>query len=114
MSATDVRRAAILAALSRATIRTVEVAGEVVHIRGLTGAERVQLQGWMKAATDGGEPLADYRIAALGVCNEDGVRLFPNADDLANVDGVALGRLALAVLEASGLGADAAEGARGN
>lgn len=114
MSGDAVLRASILAALSRATIRTLEVAGETVHIRGLTGAERVQLQGWMKAAAEGGEPLTDYRIVALGLCNPDGVRLFPNAEDIAHVDGVALGKMALAILEASGLGPDAVEGARGN
>lgn len=113
MPGNEVLRASILAALSRASIRTLVVAGETVHIRGLTGAERVQLQAWIKAASEGGEPLTDYKVAALGLCDADGVRLFDEAA-LADVDGAALGKIALAILEASGLGADAVEGARGN
>lgn len=103
-------RASVLDRLRVASVRQIEVAGLSLHVRGLTGAERMQLQ---EAAADK-RAFADFQIAAMGLCDESGARLFESADDLAQLDGVALAEIARAVVEASGLATGAAETAKKN
>lgn len=112
-SSRDLLRAQIAAALSKSAVRPIEFAGVSGFVRGLTGGERVQLQQWI---AEGGPAVQDFRVAALGLCDADGVRLFDDPEQLrdqAYPDNV-LRKVALAVLEASGLTSDAAEAAAGN
>jgi hypothetical protein len=110
----ELLRAQVSAALAKATVRPIVVAGVELFVRGLTGAERVQLQKWAAEAQGGGEPLSDYKVAFLGLCDADGVRLFEDEGSLAVLDGSAVSEIARAVIEASGLTAEAAEIAKGN
>jgi hypothetical protein len=99
----DLLKATISSAFSKASVRQLEVHGVSVFIRGLTGGERVQLQQWAAEASSGGEPLADYKVAALGLCDAEGVRLFDDPLEVAKLDGAVLSQLSKAILEASGL-----------
>lgn len=99
----DLLKAQISSAFAKASVRQIEVHGLTVYVRGLTGAERVQLQQMAGAAQQGGEPLADYKIVALGLCDSEGARLFDNPQDVSNLDGMILDKLAKEILEASGL-----------
>ena len=100
----------LLRALMRSTVRPVTVCGELMHVRSLSGAERVQFQKWTN------EPDADQRLVWLGLCNADGARLpeFEEFDNVAALPVQALGLLTTAVLEASGLGKGADEAAEKN
>lgn len=110
----DLLKAQITSTLSKATVRSLEVHGVTVYVRGLTGGERVQLQQWAAEASKGGEPLADYKVAFMGLCDADGVRLFDDVADVAKLDGAVLAELSKAIIEASGLGEKAVEGAEKN
>lgn len=110
----DLLRAQVSATLAKVTIRPLIVAGVELFVRGLTGAERVQLMKWSAEAQGGGEPLSDYKVAFLGLCDADGVRLFDDEASLAVLDGGAVSEIARAVIEASGLTGSAAEIATGN
>lgn len=114
MSSRDLLRATISSTLSKASVKALDVAGVTLYVRGLTGAERVLLQKWAAEAQGGGEPVADFRIAALGLCDAEGVRLFEDEADVAKLDGATLGVIAKAILDASGLTDSAAEAATGN
>jgi len=109
----DLLRAQILAALSKDAVKPIDVLGVPGFVRGLTGGERVQLQQWI---AEGGTSVADYRVAALGICDADGVRLFDDPEQLRDQAYPEnwLRKVALAVLEASGLTSDSAEAAAGN
>ena len=91
----------LLAALKVASLRTVEVAGELVHVRGLTGAERKQLQDRAKS----GDPVQPFELVGLAAVQPDGSPLFTSEQvaALANVDGVAVEKIAEAILRASAL-----------
>ena len=91
----------LLKALRTVSLRTVEVAGHTVHVRGLTGAERKLL---LDRAKDN-DPLQPYELAGLAACDGEGKRLFSSeeAAELADVDAAAVDKIAAAVLEASGL-----------
>jgi len=91
----------LLAALKVASLRSVEVAGRLVHVRGLTGAERKLLQDRAKA----GEPVQPFELVGLAAIQPSGERLFTTeeAAELANVDGALVEKLAEAILDASGL-----------
>ena len=111
----DELRAAIAAALSpRASVRPLALGELRLFVRSMTGAERVQLQRWQAEAAAGGEPLTDARVAALGLCDEAGERLYPDPAALAGFDGAALSKISRAVLAASGLIDDAVEDAEKN
>jgi hypothetical protein len=110
----DLLKAQISEGLARATVRSLTVAGVALFVRGLSGAERVQLQRWAADATAGGEPLSDYKVAFLGLCDADGARLFDDEAEVAKLDGAAVSEIARAVIEASGLTAEAAEAAAKN
>jgi hypothetical protein len=110
----ELLRATISSTLSKTSVKSLDVAGVTLFVRGLTGAERVVLQKWAAEAQAGGEPVADHRIAALGLCDADGVRLYDDEADVAKLDGAALGDIAKAILEASGLTDAASESAPGN
>ena len=110
----DLLRAQISSTLARATVRPITVAGVELFVRGLSGAERVQLQKWAAEAQGGGEPVADHRIAQLGLCDAEGARLFDSVEDVAALDGEALSQIAKAILEASGLTEKASEAAAKN
>jgi hypothetical protein len=110
----ELLRATISSTLSKTSVKSLDVAGVTLFVRGLTGVERVALQKWAAESQAGGEPVADYRIAALGLCDAEGARLFDDEADVAKLDGAALGEIARAILEASGLTDSAAESAQGN
>lgn len=99
----------LLKALRTVSLRTVEVAGQTIHVRGLSGAERKLL---MDRAGDQ-NPLQPYELAGLAACTADGGRLFTDeeAQQLADVDAAAVDAIAVAVLEASGLTPKAKEDA---
>lgn len=99
----DLLKATISSAFSKASVKQLEINGLTVYVRGLTGAERVQLQQMATAAQNGGEPVADYKIVALGLCDSDGVRLFDDPEQVAVLDGAVLAKLAQAIFEQSGL-----------
>lgn len=96
-----VTRDAVLAALRKASIRPVSVAGLDLHVRGVTGAERKMLIERARAES----PMQAYELVALCACDEDGNALFTpeQAADLANVDGACLEQIGAAILAASGL-----------
>jgi len=110
----DLLRAQISTTLARATVRPITVAGVELYVRGLSGAERVTLQRWAAEAEAGGEPVSDFRVAWLGLCDADGVRLFEQPDELGVLDGSSVSEIAKAVIEASGLSSGAAEAAAKN
>lgn len=96
-----VTRDAVLAALKRASVRPVTVAGLELHVRGVSGAERKALIDRARA----NEPMQAYELAALCLCDADGHALF-TADDvaaLADTDGDSLEKIGAAILTASGL-----------
>lgn len=99
----ELLKATISSTLSKASVRQLEVHGVTVYVRGLTGGERVQLQQLAAIASNGGEPLADYKIVALGLCDAEGTRLFDDPSEVAILDGAVLAQLAKAILEQSGL-----------
>jgi len=104
----------LLSALKRATIRELEVGGAKFHIRGLTGAERIELMARNKAAKEeGGKPFTDSELCSWAICSPEGERLFKDATELGDVDGDALATIALAILDASGLTTGAQERAAG-
>lgn len=103
-------KASILDQLRVASVRPLTVSGVSMYVRGLTGAQRMQLQ----EAAAAGETLADYKVAALGLCDEAGERLFASGDDIAELDGESLAQIAKAVIEASGLGQASMEDAAKN
>lgn len=91
----------LLAALRVNSLRKVTVAGQVFHVRGLTGAERVLLQQRAKDEN----PMSAHEIVALATCDEAGRPLFTSeqAAELANVDGSAVDEIATQILKASKL-----------
>lgn len=107
-------RLSMLNALKRASIREIDVAGIKLFIRGLTGAERLELVSRQKASKDGGPPLTDAELCSWGICTSDGERLCKDGDaELAGVDGKALETIALAILDASGLTPEKKDAASG-
>lgn len=100
----DLLKAQIVDTFRRASVRQVEIGGLKLYVRGLTGGERIQLQQMAAEAQQGGEPLADFKVAVLGLCDESGARLFEDAKDLANLDGAVLAEISKHIIEASGLG----------
>jgi hypothetical protein len=110
----ELLRAQISSTLSKASVRSLELHGVTVYVRGLSGGERVQLQQWAAEAGAGGEPLADYKVAFLGLCDAEGVRLFDDPLEVAKLDGAVLADLSKAILEASGLTDKAREDAEKN
>lgn len=107
-------RHAILSALKRATLKEIDVAGIKLKIRGLTGAERLELvDRQIMAKEDRTKRLSDAELCSWAICGDDGERLYQNGDELAGVDGEALETIALAILEASGLTKAAEERAAG-
>lgn len=113
-------KAEILAAFRKASVRTIQVEGLDVTIRGLTGADRMAFNVAIEEARKAGTVVPDYLVAFYGWCDSEGVRLFDKAEELADIDGNILQVIALEVLKASGLYAGAegvpssAEAAQGN
>ena len=111
-------KAEILAAFRKSAVRTVQVAGQDVTVRGLTGADRLAFNAAIEEAKKSGQVVPDYLVAFWGWCDSEGVRLFDKAEELADIDGAVLQAIALEVLKASGLysGEDgsSAEVAQGN
>jgi hypothetical protein len=97
----ELLKATISSAFSKASVRELEVQGVKLYIRGLSGGERVTLQQWASEASKGGEPLADYKVVSLGLCDAEGVRLFDDPLEVAKLDGAVLSQLSKAILEAS-------------
>jgi hypothetical protein len=91
----------LLAALKKASIRPVSVAGVDVHVRGVTGAERKLIIERARAGT----PLQANELCALCLCDDRGAALFTaeQAADLDQADGGCLERLGTEILSASGL-----------
>lgn len=91
----------LLAALKKASIRPVSVAGLDVHVRGVTGAERKMIIERARA----GSPLQANELCALCLCDEAGTALFTpeQAGELDQVDGGCLEKLGSEILSASGL-----------
>jgi hypothetical protein len=110
----DLLRAQISSTLAKASVRPITVAGVELFVRGLSGAERVHLQKWAAEAEAGGEPVSDHRVAWMGLCDADGVRLFDQVDDVAVLDGASVSEIAKAIIDASGLGKSADEAAAKN
>ena len=81
------------------TIEKLDVQGRAVYVRSVGSREWISLQQ-KKAA---GELIADYVIAALGLCDEKGVRIFENAEDLADLPPHVATEIAVAVMRASKL-----------
>jgi hypothetical protein len=97
----ELLKATISSTFSKASVRELEVQGVKLYIRGLSGGERVTLQQWASEASKGGEPLADYKVVSLGLCDAEGVRLFDDPLEVAKLDGAVLSQLSKAILEAS-------------
>lgn len=107
-------RHALLSAFKRATVKEFEVAGVKFHIRGLTGAERMELATRNKAfRANEGKPLSDAELASWAICSPEGERLYQDAAELEGVDGKTLETIALEILEISGLRDDSKERAAG-
>jgi hypothetical protein len=85
--------------------------GGCVFVRGLTAEEADALS----AADDGKEAYA-RRLIAFCAVDENGVRLFGDADvaDLGRKSARAVARLATAIIKANGLGAEAKDELAGN
>jgi hypothetical protein len=85
------------------------LAGLPVFIRSLSGSERDLLRS--RAAA--GDPLKPAELVCMGVCDASFAPLFTpeQAADLATGDGGEIDRLAVAILDLSGLGARSAEDA---
>ena len=99
----DLLKAQLVDRLRLVSVRSIEIAGGPVFVRGLTGAERMELQAMSSAAAAGGPAIGDYMVAAMGLCDERGDRLFTDPGELAALDGASVATIARAVLEASGL-----------
>jgi hypothetical protein len=97
----ELLKATISSTFAKASVRELEVQGVKLYIRGLSGGERVTLQQWASEASKGGEPLADYKVVSLGLCDAEGVRLFDDPLEVAKLDGAVLSQLSKAILEAS-------------
>lgn len=91
----------LIAALRKASIRPVNVAGLDVFVRGVNGLERQLI---IQRAKDQ-NPLTAAELAALCVCDENGTPLFTSeqAADLAAVDAAGVEEIGKAVLTASKL-----------
>lgn len=91
----------LLAALRVASLKSVDVAGQQVLVRGLTGAERKLIQDRAKA----GDPVQAWELVGYAAVQPGGERLFTpeQVADLADVDGALVEKIATAILEASGL-----------
>lgn len=89
----------ILAALRTASVRTVEVAGLTLTIRGLTAAEMILVQERAK----GDKPMTDPEVVALCVIDEAGKPLFTpeQAAELANTHAGSIAKIARAIVAAS-------------
>lgn len=113
-------KAEILAAFRKASVKTIQVEGLDVTIRGLTGGDRVAFNLAIEEAKKAGQVVPDYLVAFYGWCDSEGVRLFERPEELADIDGNVLQVIALEVLRASGLyaggdgEASSAEVAQGN
>lgn len=86
--------------------------GQPVQLRSLSGAERDLL----RSRAQGSNPLTAAELVALAVVGEDGAAVF-TADqvaELASCDGGEIDRVAMAVLELSGLGRNAQDDAAKN
>lgn len=99
----ELLKATISSAFLKTSVRELEVEGVKLYVRGFTGGERVTLQQWATEAAKGGEPLADYKVVALGLCDAEGGRLFDDPLEVAKLDGAVLSQLSKAILEASHL-----------
>ena len=111
-------KAEILAAFRKSAVRTVQVAGQDVTVRGLTGADRLAFNEAIAESQKSGTSVPDYLVAYWGWCDSEGARLFDKAEELADIDGAVLQTIALEVLKASGLynadSGSSAEVAQGN
>ncbi|MEY4402184.1 MAG: hypothetical protein RIR91_219 [Verrucomicrobiota bacterium] len=96
-------KAEIVAAFKKAAVRQVEVAGVAIHLRGLTGSDRVAFNQAIEESKKTGEPVPDYLVAFWGMCDSEGARLFATPEECADFDGNTLQTIALEVLKASGL-----------
>jgi hypothetical protein len=92
--------------------------GVPYFVRGLNGRERSILISKLTAAKADGVLTSDADIVVLGLCAEDGERVFSDSpEDLAECetwDGQVLSRLSLRIVELAGLTAKAAENAEKN
>jgi uncharacterized protein YbjT (DUF2867 family) len=91
----------LIAALRKVSIRPVTVAGLDVFVRGVNGNERQLI---ISRAKDG-NPLTAPELAALCVCDANGVSLFTaeQAAELAAVDAAGVEEIGKAILAASKL-----------
>ena len=91
----------LIAALRKTSIRPVTVAGLDVFVRGVNGNERRLI---IERAKDG-NPMKAWELAALCVCDADGVALFTTeqAAELAGVDAAGVEEIGKAILTASKL-----------
>jgi hypothetical protein len=110
---------ALLEQLQRAGARKVTPVAfgdATFHVRSMSGDLRSEF--FRQVKTGDGPP--DYWIAAAGLCAEDGAEfmagktLAQKADAIKGLDGGLLNALAVAVLKASGLHAEADGDAEGN
>lgn len=91
---------------SRPKVVPVEVSTGTVFVKGLSGAGR---QKYSDMAKDGAVPL--HKICALGLVDENGVAAYDLSSneqmtELSDSDGADLQKIATALFEASGLGAN--------
>lgn len=86
-----------------------EIPDAAVFVRGLSAGERLVIEEVRKD----GSLVGDHEFCFLGAFDEKGERLF-TAEEAKNLDGRIAGKIARAVLVASGLAADSAETAAKN
>lgn len=95
--------------------------GGDVYVRGLTGNERDAYEaGLIRVGSNGKVETvtaqARGRLAAIGLCDEKGRRLFTDDDarQLGDKNAAALGRICDRIRKLSGMDAEAIEEAKGN
>jgi len=95
----------------RVRVEPMTIAGidEPIHVKGLTGGERAVLVSKRFRMGEGGPPLSDGEIAALGICDASGVRIYQDTDapELDLMPGEVLSAIALRIMQLSGLTAEA-------
>lgn len=87
---------------------------EKVYVRALSGAGRARYMEMVRAAEEAKSELTSHKVAALGLCEEDGTLIYDADKDedlaeLKELDGGFLAAVSMKLFEISGLSAKSSE-----
>lgn len=104
---------AALSKVGKPKVVPVEIDGETVYVKSMTGAQRKQFMLVANEEREKGGNIGDAEVAAFGLCEQDGAPSFASYEEavafLSDLDGGVLSKIAVGVLQASGLSGEPEE-----